>query len=411
MSEIAIEFDGVWKKFKKGEIHNSLRDLIPALTRVAFSRNGHGELHEREFWALRDISFHIRRGEAWGIVGANGAGKSTILKLLSKILRANKGAVNIHGKVSGLIEVGAGFHPDLTGRENVYLNGCILGMKRQEVARKFDQIVEFAGVGDFIDTPVKRYSSGMYARLGFAVAAHVNPDILLVDEVLSVGDFPFQTKCIKKMEEIASNGTTVIFISHNIPAVIQLCPQTILLSKGQIQKSGPSAEVCRVCSRGWSEANPAEARLQLRAVELTAKDGTPENAFDATEWATVRFLVSSQDSLSGMVMGLLIKRSDGLIMFDGNSDKIAHKFVSISAGETKPLVVQFRANLPQGTYFVGLHLFTADKGFHLYEDEGAEFHVTAPKTKGDAFIDTRWDLEGHRAEPVGLDFPSRFVRI
>jgi lipopolysaccharide transport system ATP-binding protein len=391
MSEIAIEFDGVWKKFKKGEIHDSLRDLIPALTRVAFSRNGHGELHEREFWALRDISFQIRRGEACGIVGANGAGKSTILKLLSKILRANKGAVNIHGKVSALIEVGAGFHPDLTGRENVYLNGCILGMKRQEVARKFDQIVEFAGVGDFIDTPVKRYSSGMYARLGFSVAAHVDPDILLVDEVLSVGDFPFQTKCLKKMEEVASGGTTVIFISHNIPAVIQLCPNSILLGKGQIQRLGPSAEVCRHYFRASLEADLSKEKLNLESVELFANDGNPSSAFATGEWATLKVNVTSTSNLQGTIMGFVIKRHDGLVMFDGNSDKIADKYYSFDANQARTVSLRFRVNLPRGSYFVGVFSLSPMKGFHLCEDEAAEFHVTGPRTLGCAFVDTKWE--------------------
>src|SRR6202045_1411143 len=198
MSEIALEFDGVWKKFKKGEIYDSLRDLIPALMKGLFSSDD-SELHKREFWALQDINFQVRRGEAFAIIGANGAGKSTALKLLSRILRPNRGHIIAHGRLSALIEVGAGFHPALTGRENVYLNGCILGMKRQEIARKFDEIVEFAGIAEFIDTPVKRYSSGMYARLGFAVAAHVDPDILVVDEVLSVGDIVFQNRCLEKM--------------------------------------------------------------------------------------------------------------------------------------------------------------------------------------------------------------------
>jgi homopolymeric O-antigen transport system ATP-binding protein len=284
MSELAIEFDGVWKKFKKGEIHDSLRDLIPALTRVAFSRNGPGELHEREFWALRDISFQIRRGEAWGIVGANGAGKSTILKLLSKILRANKGAVNIHGKVSALIEVGAGFHPDLTGRENVYLNGCILGMKRQEVARKFDQIVEFAGVGDFIDTPVKRYSSGMYARLGFAVAAHVDPDILLVDEVLSVGDMQFQEKCLDRMREVVEEGTTVIFVSHNLQAVQTLCEQTLLLKTGTVSTIGPTAKVLNgyLCE---PSAGASSFPTLIEDISLHDLDGLPKADFSPGEKA------------------------------------------------------------------------------------------------------------------------------
>ena len=258
MSEIALEFDAVWKKFQRGEIHDSLRDLLPALTSVLFSRNGHGELHEREFWALQDVSFQIRRGEAWGIIGANGAGKSTILKLLSNVLKPTKGKINVHGKMSALIEVGAGFHPDLTGRENVYLNGCILGMKRQEIARKFDEIVEFAGISEFIDTPVKRYSSGMYARLGFAVAAHVDPDILLVDEVLSVGDMEFQKKCLDRMHRLVAGGTTVIFVSHNLQAVQMLCSSALLLKTGKAAAIGKTAEVIKRIPLLLREAQPLE---------------------------------------------------------------------------------------------------------------------------------------------------------
>ena len=188
MSSVALEFDGVWKKFRKGEKHDSLRDLVPALVKALLSGNHRDALKTREFWALRDVSFQIKRGEAVGIIGANGSGKSTTLKLLSGILKSTRGEVKVNGKLSALIEVAAGFHPDLTGRENIYLNGTILGMRKPEIDRKFDEIVDFSGLEDFIDTPVKRYSSGMYARLGFSVAAHVDPDILLVDEVLSVGD-------------------------------------------------------------------------------------------------------------------------------------------------------------------------------------------------------------------------------
>ena len=194
-----IEFNHVWKKFKKGEKFNSLRDAIPNLFR-SFS-NGNS-LEKQEFWALQDVSFQITKGEVLGIIGPNGAGKSTILKLLSRIMKPNKGEMKINGRLSALIEITAGFHPELTGRENAYLNGTILGMRKKEIDAKFDDIVEFSGLREFIDTPVKRYSSGMYSRLGFSVAANMDPDILLVDEVLSVGDIAFQAKCAQKMREL-----------------------------------------------------------------------------------------------------------------------------------------------------------------------------------------------------------------
>jgi lipopolysaccharide transport system ATP-binding protein len=193
---VAVTLDRVSKKFRKGQLHDSLRDLVPDLTRRLLGRGPvrSGELRGQEFWALKDVSFEVPKGEAFGIVGHNGAGKSTILKLLCRVMKPTQGHLTVQGRLSALIEAGAGFHPDLTGRENVYLNGTILGMSRSEIQRKFDEIVAFAGLAEFIDTPVKRYSSGMYARLGFSVGAHLEPDVLVVDEVLSVGDFCFRRR-------------------------------------------------------------------------------------------------------------------------------------------------------------------------------------------------------------------------
>jgi ABC-type polysaccharide/polyol phosphate transport system ATPase subunit len=197
---------------------------------------------KEDFWALKDVSFDVHRAEALGIIGHNGAGKSTILKLLSRITTPTNGQIMINGRLSALIEVGSGFHPELTGRENVYLNGSILGMMRREITKKLDSIVEFAELRQFIDTPVKRYSSGMYVRLGFSIAAHLDPDILLLDEVLAVGDASFQRKCIQRITELKKNGTTIVFISHDLRAVQQLCDRVILLKKGQIEADGNPAE-------------------------------------------------------------------------------------------------------------------------------------------------------------------------
>jgi ABC-type polysaccharide/polyol phosphate transport system ATPase subunit len=195
-----------------------------------------------DFWALKDVSFDVHRAEALGIIGHNGAGKSTILKLLSRITTPTDGEIMINGRLSALIEVGSGFHPELTGRENIYLNGSILGMRRREITKKLESIVEFAELRQFIDTPVKRYSSGMYVRLGFSIAAHLDPDILLLDEVLAVGDASFQRKCIQRITELKKNGTTIVFISHDLRAVQQLCDRVILLKKGQIEADGNPAE-------------------------------------------------------------------------------------------------------------------------------------------------------------------------
>ncbi len=241
----AIEFKNVSKKFRKGEDFDSLRDLIPNLVKGMFNGNN-GHLKDREFWAVKDVSFELKRGQTLGIIGPNGAGKSTILKMLSKLLRPTKGEIKINGKLNALLEVGSGFHPDLTGRENIYLSGAIIGMKRKEIERKFDSIVEFSGLEDFIDTPVKRYSSGMYVRLGFSVAAHMEPENLLIDEVLSVGDMNFQMKGMNKIQELRKNGATIIFISHSLDAVQGLCQRTILMHHGQLRFDGDTKEAIRI---------------------------------------------------------------------------------------------------------------------------------------------------------------------
>src|SRR3989337_3281281 len=242
MNSSAVEFLNVYKKFRKGERNDSLRDLIPYLSRKAFLKSKGDKLGEKDFWAVKNVSFQLKKGEALGIIGPNGAGKSTILKLLSGILRPNKGEIRIHGRLSALIEVGAGFHPDLTGRENIFLNGTILGMRRDEIQKRLDEIIEFSGISEFIDTPVKRYSSGMYARLGFSIAVHVDPEILLVDEVLSVGDMWFQEKCLNKMLSIKDRGVTIIFVSHNLASINILCTKTAFLKGGQLQAIGPTSE-------------------------------------------------------------------------------------------------------------------------------------------------------------------------
>jgi homopolymeric O-antigen transport system ATP-binding protein len=260
--EIIIKAEGLGKKYIIGhkaerERYTALRDVmvrkIKALGRYAYSsrkavRRRRDELEE--FWALKDLSFEIRRGEVVGIIGRNGAGKSTLLKILSRITEPSRGRVILKGRVGSLLEVGTGFHPELSGRENIYLNGAVLGMKRAEIKRKFDEIVAFAEVEKFLDTPVKRYSSGMYVRLAFAVAAHLDPEILVVDEVLAVGDADFQKKCLGKMSDVAQAGRTVLFVSHNMAAVRTLCPRAILLSRGGPLLDGATDSVIDCYLRG-----------------------------------------------------------------------------------------------------------------------------------------------------------------
>jgi lipopolysaccharide transport system ATP-binding protein len=240
----AISADGLSKRYRIGELQSSYGTLRESLVRVTkqLARGPHRHEHE-EIWALRDVSFEVPEGQVLGVIGRNGAGKSTLLKVLTRITTPTGGRAEIRGRVGSLLEVGTGFHPELTGRENVFLNGSVLGMKRKEIVGKLDEIVEFAGVERFMDTPVKRYSSGMYVRLAFAVAAHLEPEILLVDEVLAVGDAEFQRRCLGRMQDFGQSGRTVLFVSHNMPAIARLCERTILLSDGQIERDGPSPDV------------------------------------------------------------------------------------------------------------------------------------------------------------------------
>ncbi len=241
--------------------------------------------------ALRDVSFEVAAGEVLGIIGRNGAGKSTLLKVLARITEPTSGRIDLYGRVASLLEVGTGFHPELTGRDNIYLNGALLGMSRAEIRGKFDEIVAFSEIEKFIDTPVKRYSSGMYLRLAFAVAAHLDPEILLVDEVLAVGDARFQRKCLDKMEDVRQAGRTVIFVSHNMPAVMRLCPRTILIENGTIAFDGPSPEAVGIylgsgtrtnAVREWKELEsaPGNEIVRLRAIRIRSEDGEIRESVD-----------------------------------------------------------------------------------------------------------------------------------
>ena len=264
MGNIAIRADGLSKHYRLGAgtvQHNTLRDHLMHRIR-GFTRRGTGQSDsDTSFWALRDVSFEVKRGEVLGIIGHNGAGKSTLLKILSRITQPTTGTADIYGRVSSLLEVGTGFHSELTGRENIFLNAAMLGMRRHEVLRKFDEIVAFSGVEDFINTPVKRYSSGMYVRLAFAVAAHLEPEILIVDEVLAVGDASFQQKCLGKMEEVSRSGRTVLIVSHNMTVIEGLCERAILLEKGQVAKVGQTHTVVE----GYADAIRGMAGTAIEA--------------------------------------------------------------------------------------------------------------------------------------------------
>jgi len=313
-----VIFDGVSKKFRRGERHDSLRDLVPSLVKRAMRRRPDPTaLADQEFWAVRDMSFEVGPGEALGIIGPNGAGKSTTLKLLTKILRPTKGRIEINGRIGALIEVAAGFHPDLTGRENVFLQGAIMGMSRAEIARKFDAIVDFSGVQDFIDTPVKRYSSGMNARLGFAIAAHLDPDVLIIDEVLSVGDVGFQEKCVTRMRELLGRGIPLVFVSHNLGAVVQLCTRAILVDRGKVQFDGRPAETVAEFRKARREsaapdAAAADKPIAITDVQLLQPDGEASPLHTTGKPMTIRVRYEAREPIRQPHVAIDIHSVDGV---------------------------------------------------------------------------------------------------
>ena len=290
----AISVQGLSKRYRIGQYqtaYGTLRDALSGGVRRVVAREHHEE--ERDMWALRDVTFDVPDGEVLGIVGRNGAGKSTLLKILTRIASPTEGRAEIRGRVGSLLEVGTGFHPELTGRENVFLNGSILGMRQREIVSKFDEIVDFSGVGQFLDTPVKRYSSGMSVRLAFAVAAHLEPEILLVDEVLAVGDAEFQRRCLGRMEDLSASGRTVVFVSHQMQAVAQLCDRAIWLDHGQVEREGPASDIVAEylqagygagSRRDWTDRStaPGDDLVRLRSVRVV-QDGEERAAVDVRE--------------------------------------------------------------------------------------------------------------------------------
>lgn len=366
MTAAVLRLDGVYKKFRKGEIHDSLRDFIPALTGKLFRGRDRDALAPEEFWALQDVTFGVERGEAFGIIGSNGAGKSTILKLLGGIMRPTRGAVHVNGRLSALIEVSAGFHPDLTGRENVYLNGTILGMTRAEIRRRFDAIVAFSELEDFIDTPVKRYSSGMFARLGFAVAAHVEPDLLLVDEVLSVGDYLFQQKCLERMNEIIQGGATVVFVSHNVRAVSTLCARSLLLEHGRVTELGPSEAVIHAyLSRGQVRALEADRSIRIAGVGL-GPPGSARVDFESGEVVEITVDTAARARYDDLSVVIQIVDENQYTVFETCTQRLGAGPLSLDAGETLRCTFRLQLRLGGGTYHVNACLLRYVTS-HAYE--------------------------------------------
>jgi len=390
MSDIVLRFDQIWKKFRRGEqMHDSLRDLIPSIAKKLFRLRRQEELRDMEFWAIKDVSFQLERGEALGIIGANGAGKSTALKLLSGILRPDRGTISVSGRLSALIEVGAGFHPDLTGRENIYLNGAILGMKRKEMDRKLDEIVAFSELSEFLDTPVKRYSSGMYARLGFSVAAHVDPDILLVDEVLSVGDWAFQRKCLEKMEAFVKKGVTIIFISHNLQAVANLCSRALLLRKGSVVESGPPGQVIRrYLSEAVSSArgDVRDRTIWIESVSIVDEAGKEADFFTAGDKVSVIIDVRSNVREDALAVTLDFVNGDNLSVFNTSSERLGHGVFAVTPGASKIFRYGISLHLVEGSFFLRVEVknYRVERSYDLLFPAASIFVRSEKGIKGTA---------------------------
>lgn len=379
MSEIAIRCQSVGKRYRLGqrERYKALRDtltdviyapfrLVRSVFQKAERRDGNGD---SILWALKDVSFEVNRGEVVGIIGRNGAGKSTLLKILSRITKPTEGQVEIHGRVGSLLEVGTGFHPELTGRENIYLNGSILGMKKVEINRKFDEIVAFAEVEDFIDTPVKRYSSGMYVRLAFAVAAHLEPEILVVDEVLAVGDAKFQKKCLGKMGDVAKEGRTVLFVSHNMQAVQSLCRSALLIEGGRIVASGNTKSVvARYLSSisemgseiAWPEHSaPGNHEIKLMSLRVSTENFSG-GVYSSSDDLHVEMEFIAKTRHSALCVGFDVVNAEGVVVARSyQTDLPPESWPEVQFGENK-----WNCTIPRGLLNAGLYYVCPKIGLH-----------------------------------------------
>jgi ABC-type polysaccharide/polyol phosphate transport system ATPase subunit len=368
MTTPTIEVSQVSKRYRIGSSVPTLRTLLSDWKHDK-SQNYH--------WAVRDLNFQLGKGEALGIIGPNGAGKTTILKLLSKVTYPTSGEIQVNGRFSSLIELGAGFHPDLTGRDNIYLNGVILGMGRAEIDSRFQKIVEFAGIGAYLDTPVKRYSSGMYARLGFSVAAHVNPEILLVDEVLAVGDMAFQRKCYDYMIKLIEKGTTLIFVSHNLNAIQKVCSRCLVMYRGNKVFDGPTSEataeysnILRQAARDYVEPNETiekgiSQRIMTHAaviedVKIFNRNGNPSVSFDTGEQVLVKAKIRFDQNAPSPVFACTIFNPDGQIIYNYTTSWAELETPDFEANTVATIEFPLRLNLAAGIYYLGVNLAYSD---------------------------------------------------
>ncbi|HXF63532.1 MAG TPA: ABC transporter ATP-binding protein [Caldilineaceae bacterium] len=399
MSEYAIRVEQLSKRYRIGKRQERPQTLAQALAGLVrspldnyrrlramrhFSDNGHDE--PDVIWALRDVSFDVRHGEVVGIIGRNGAGKSTLLKILSRIVEPTSGRAVLNGRVASLLEVGTGFHPDLTGRENVYLNGTLLGMRRSEVDRKFDEIVDFAGVEKFIDTPVRFYSSGMRVRLAFAVAAHLDAEILLIDEVLAVGDAEFQQKCLGKMGEVSRGGRSVLFVSHNMQAVTALCRQTIWLDRGGIRHIGPSeATVSEYLSSGASatgwwrrpQSIPPADELELVGARVSQAGNSPVPVVSSSEPFNIEIEYEVKSELRNCSIFLVLTNVNGTVVFSSADTDSNKQLLQYRAQGIYKSICTVPAHLLKPSHYavtVGAHIYRIR--FLDLQDHVFGFHVS-----------------------------------
>jgi lipopolysaccharide transport system ATP-binding protein len=371
--EPILEIQGVSKKFnisRQAEPYLSLRSKLSSIFKT-------GRSYNEDFWALQDISFSVSPGESIGIIGKNGAGKSTLLKILSKITPPTQGRIVCRGRIASLLEVGTGFHPELTGRENVYLNGSILGMRKKEIDASFDEIVDFAGTEKFLDTPLKHYSSGMQLRLAFAVAAFLEPEILVIDEVLAVGDAEFQKKCLHKMEDVSKSGRTILFVSHNLAAVKNLCSKSILLQNGKLKTFSSSEEVVdqymnliennNIGVNGVMQLNSADSEKPLRKVEVLCDGRNSGTAYMGCS-LEVRVHFKSTQNLEAPVLGLIFKDSQHTPMLGVNNK---HYVTSITTKSVKEGYISMMVpylTLFEGIYQVDIHFGNGFRDLEVIRD-------------------------------------------
>jgi lipopolysaccharide transport system ATP-binding protein len=391
MSETAIKVENLSKLYRISHLANqrTVRDAVHHGMRLVWRRlRWKSKPSREEFWALRDVNFELKKGEVVGIIGRNGAGKSTLLKVLSRITEPTTGRITLRGRIASLLEVGTGFHPELTGRDNIYLNGAIHGLSRAEIDRKFDQIVEFAEVTRFLDTPVKRYSSGMYVRLAFAVAAHLEPDILVVDEVLAVGDAMFQKKCLGKIREVSSEeGRTVLFVSHNLASVRQLCTRAILLEQGRVAFDGSVSDAIAAYTR--SDSAKAEYKhvagdggARITTIKIGGENGG-EPVFPIFGEVRIDLHFQSKPSTGTKEFFILVYGEDGeCVAASFQCDSIVR---TPPGAETGVISVSFSNPLAPGRYMVSAGIFDAFRQFHDWVEFAESFEVVPGFADGRAF--------------------------